>query len=204
VKNLWYFGGLLFVLAIFGISSDKVTVPNQEIVIQFSDVEITLEETQDAIAIVKSQLEAIDVTNIQLQELGNGKLKITYHSTLDVSQVRELLSKGQALAKAASLSTDTESQFPFESNEKYYEIGIHTIHDAPDFVGTSSEGFLESKSEATRYSTPTPTVSASFNALYFRHLIATDAVAYAVYHHLALTLDNSSYIIPEVRAGPLG
>lgn len=201
MKNFWYIGSLLVVLAIFGISSDGIAVPNQEIVIEFSDVEVTPEETQEAIAHVKKQLEAIGVANIQLQELGNGTLKITYYSSIDVSQVRELLLEDRAHAQAASITSENESEFPFDKNEKYYEIGIHTIQEAHDFVGTS-EGFLESKSESTRYYMPT--AGTSISTLFCKTLPGSDAVAYTVYSHIALSLDNSSYIIPEVRAGPIG
>jgi hypothetical protein len=200
MKNLWFYSGLLFVLAIFGIGSERIAVPNQEIVIQFSDVDVTLEETQDAIAVVKGQLESIAVANLQLQELGNGTLKITYYSTIDVSQVRELLLNGRTLAQETSIHNENETEFPFEKDGKYYEIGIQTIQDAQDLVGTS-EGFLESKSEATRYVTPTS--GNILHTIFNNEVIASDAVAYAVYRYVMITVDGSSYKIPEVRAGPL-
>lgn len=201
MKNCYYFSGLLLVLAFFGFGSERTAVPNQEIVIQFSDVEVTLEETQDAITAVKGQLETLAATNIRLQELGKGTLKITYYSTTDVSQVRELLLKGRDLAHAASITTDTDSEFPLTNGEKYYEIGIHTLQDGHDLVGTSSEGFLESKSESIRYFTPTTDVSVQ--PFFKSQIPTTNSVAFAVYYHIMITVDESSYKIPEVRAGPL-
>ncbi len=201
MKNWYYFSGLFLVLAFFGFGSERTAVPNQEIVIQFSDVEVTLEETQDAIAAVKGQLETLAATNIKLQELGNGTLKITYYSTIDISDVRELLLKGRDLANTGSIPTDTESEFPYHKGETYYEIGIHTLQDGHDLVGTSSEGFLESKSESIRYFTPTTDVRVQ--PFFKLKTPTTDSVAYAVYYHIMIAVDESSYKIPEVRAGPL-
>ena len=144
--------------------------------------------------------DGIAVPNQHLQELGNGTLKITYFSTIDVSQVRELLLKGRTHAQETSINKENDTEFPFEKNEKYYEIGIQTIQDAQDLVGTS-EGFLEGKSEATRYVTPTS--GNSVNTILYNEIAASDAVAYAVYRYVMITVDGSSYKIPEVRAGPL-
>jgi len=91
MKNKWYISALIFVLAIVGINLEQVSVPNQEIVLQFIDVEVSLHETQDVIALVKSQLEAVAVDNIKIQDLGNGTLKITYYSDIAVSEIKKIV-----------------------------------------------------------------------------------------------------------------
>ena len=59
MRNKWYVSALIFALAIVGISLEQVSVPNQEIVLQFADLEVTLDETQDAITQIKSQRSTI-------------------------------------------------------------------------------------------------------------------------------------------------
>ena len=72
MKNKWYISVLFFALVVIGLNLEKATVPNQEIVLQFTDVEVTLAESQDAIARVQSQLEHVGIDDIKIQDLGNG------------------------------------------------------------------------------------------------------------------------------------
>ena len=200
MRNLWYYSGLLFVLAILGIGSGQVVVPNQEIIIQFSDADITFDETQQTIGRIKSQLETIAVTNIKLQEQGNGNLKITYYSDGDVSKIKKLLLKGRALGHTSTLKTKNNTNFPHEDDESYYEIGVQKIQDVEDVAGTTS-GVLESKSETVRFSTPN--TYAAVHIFFVKQITHIDAIAYTAYRDVALAINNSSYKIPEVRAGPL-
>jgi hypothetical protein len=201
MKNKWYISALIFALAIVGISLEQVSVPNQEIVLQFADVEVTLHETQDAIALVKSQLEAIDVDNIKIQELGNGTLKITYYSDVDVSEIKKIFTGERSLAvDYTSHDTDKEDALlPPEKDVKSYQLDIYEIQDANDLVG-SSGNVLESKSEIIRFSTPDTYASISKQCSEEKNKV--EKLAYTVHRNIAIAIDNSSYNIPEVRAGP--
>ena len=61
MKNTWYLGIFVLALALVGISLDKSTNANQEIVLKFTESEVTSGQTEEVIRFVKSQLETIAV-----------------------------------------------------------------------------------------------------------------------------------------------
>ncbi|MEP0262948.1 hypothetical protein [Dokdonia sp.] len=202
MKNKWYISALIFALAIIGISLDKASVPNQEIVLQFTDVEVTPTETQDAIALVKSQLQAVSVDNIKIQESGNGILKITYYSDVDVAEIKKIFSKERSvtLDHASYDFNKDNTDFPFEKDLKKYQLEVYEIQDIQDLVG-SSGNVLELKSEVIRFFTPDS--YAILNKVQSEEKNKTEKLAYVVQRNIAIAIDNSSYNIPEVRAGPI-
>ena len=56
-------------------------LPNQEIVVQFDAKSVSTDEAQHAVSEITSQLKAIGVADVQVSELLNGKLKVTYYSS---------------------------------------------------------------------------------------------------------------------------
>ena len=61
MKMKWYFGALIIVFTLLGVYQNRISVPNQEIVLQFTDVNITSDEAENTIEIVKEQLQAIGI-----------------------------------------------------------------------------------------------------------------------------------------------
>ncbi len=199
MNNKWYISAFIFALAIIGISLEQVSVPNQEIVIQFTDVEVSSEETQDAIAVIKNQLQAIDVDNIQIQESGNGTLKITYYSDIEVSEIKELLSKESALTLEEDLYNKDITETPFEKDVAY-EFDVYEIQESNDFIDTDGT-IIESKSEIIRFFTPNAYVSST--KVDSKEENALEKLAYRIHRNIAIAINNAEYKIPEVRAGPL-
>jgi hypothetical protein len=93
VRNKWYLYTFIIALAILGISLEQNAVPNQEILIKFTTSQNSVHNTQDAIALVKSKLENVDVSNIKVEELADGTLKLSYYSDLDVSEIQKIFGK---------------------------------------------------------------------------------------------------------------
>ena len=201
MKNKWFISALLFALAIIGISLEQVSVPNQEIVLQFTDVEVTLDETEEAIALVKSQLEALDVDNIQIQQSGNGILKITYYSDIHVSEIKKIfLGESRLTINQTSYPSNGTSKIPSEEDVTSYQIDVYEIQEHIDIVG-SSGNVLEPKSEIIRFFTPDTYASISKEKGVEKN--KTEKVAYTIHRKIAIAIDDSSYNIPEVRAGPI-
>jgi len=199
--NKWFISVLIFALAVVGISLKQVAAPNQEIILQFADVEVTLDETQEAIALVKSQLEALDVDNIQIQESGNGTLKITYYSDIHVSEIKKLFSSESSLAvHQTPHTTEDSSKFPSEEDTTSYQIDVYEIQKNIDIVG-SSGNILEPKSEIIRFFTPDSYAAISKQKEDEKN--QAEKVAYTLHGKIAIAIDDSSYNIPEVRAGPI-
>lgn len=200
MKNKWYISVLIFALAIIGISLEQTSVPNQEIVLQFAEDEVSLPQTKEAIAQVKSQLEAVDVDNIKIQELGNGTLKITYYSDIDVSEIKKIFSTETVALDYTSYDSDRKgTEIPSDKELKSYQLDVYEIQDINDIVD-SSGNVVESKSEIIRFSTPDTYASINKQNRVVKN--KTEKLAYTVHKNIAIAIDNAEYKIPEVRAGP--
>ena len=194
-----YFSALISILALLGISQHQMSVPNQEIVVQFIDDEVTYDDAQNAISIVKNQLQNIGVDNIQVIERENGQLKITYYSDIDIASIKGFLSKEENL-KFGDNSKDESSELPSDDESNRYNLDVYEIQkpsDAEwDFEGTL---VLELKPDGDRFSNPK--VFASIKEVDVVEI--TTIVAYKLNYNVAIAIDNTSYKTPEVRAGPI-
>ena len=198
----WYIGILVVVLAFLGISLDTASVPNQEIVVQFND-EVSLGEAESAVAVVKEQLEAIGVTEVQVVALRQGSVKITYYSDVEVAIVRAMLTDDASLqVEYATTYPEKEPlSTPFKKNTRGYELNIGAIHYGSD-SGLDFDGYLiETKASNDRYFDPLPYAGISAEIVATFHHIAV--VSYKSQQNQTHRFDATSYQIPEVRAGPI-
>ncbi|ANH60302.1 hypothetical protein I597_1387 [Dokdonia donghaensis DSW-1] len=197
VRNKWYLYTFIIALAILGISLEQNAVPNQEILIKFTTSQNSVHNTQDAIALVKSKLENVDVSNIKVEELADGTLKLSYYSDLDVSEIQKIFSK----ENSSQAYTTTSDDYPTgEAPAEYYELDIYKIQNTSDFDGPAGH-IVEPKSETTR-ATSFDTYAA-FNNQQAREENSNTHTTYTLYRYNAIALKNIQYRIPQVRAGPI-
>lgn len=188
----------------FVVTQQRTMVPNQEIVLEFTDGEVTSLEAQKAIEIVKKQLQAIGVDNIRIsKELNNGTLKIEYYSDSDVAFIKNLLSKEQniALGHVFYDLNEDNNQPPLNQSSKDFNLDVHEIQKSTDF-NTDFNGLsiLEIHQEQKGAS---DTSLHSFIASESSGIDGLIEVAQKIHTDIALAIDNTSYNIPEVRAGPI-
>ncbi len=195
----------LIVLSVLGfVSQEQMVIPNQEIVLQFADGDIASQEIQNTINTVKAQLQNLGADNIQVKESRNGKLKITYFSSADISIIKDSFSKHQNLdfsypSKSQHKNTD---QFPTDQNNFTYNLDVFEIENGADSDwDVNGINVIELESKSDRFFDPNP---------YFACLVTdvqqknnTVKVAYTIYSNMAIAIDNNSKSIPEVRAGPI-
>lgn len=197
-----YLSTLIIILSLFGINWEPATVPNQEIVVQFDDGEISFDKAQSALTAVKQRLELIGVKNIRVVEASDGRLKITYFSDVDVADVKRILAEGHELF-VASISFDKE-EIPIENPSKDdvfgYELNVCEIENFSDIHFDLNGYILEPVPDTNNSVVPAQFTVAGENRFEPRSHI--DRVAFSVYEERALQINNASYIIPEVRAGP--
>ncbi len=201
MKAKWCFSTLTIILTLFGICQQQISVPNQEIVLQFTNLEITSDEAQNAIAEVKKQLQIIGVDNIQVRKSEEGRLKITYYSDADVASIEKILSSENTLELGyTSFGQEEHSKFPSDKNSNSYRLDIHEIQDAND-ADWNLEGIyvLELKAESKRFFNPNKYMS--FKDIDKRTQIVK--VTYRAHSNSTIAIDNTSRKIPDVRAGPL-
>lgn len=203
MKAKWYIGVFIFALSLFVVSQQQIAVPNQEIVVQFSNSEASLLDTQQTIVIVKKQLQDIGAENIQVITNENGTLKITYFSDLDVASVKEILSgnSNNVFGFTSVLNNEKPNETPFGEDTNSYQLDIYKIQKDTDKDCNSKGLALELKTENIRFFNPD---------VYFTKIeievsesIKIEKVAYVIQSNKAAEIDNSTHNIPEVRAGPM-
>lgn len=203
MQSKGYFSILFVVLALIGISWEHTSKPNQEVVVQFDNEEVSCDEAQNAIAIVKLQLQGIGVENIQVVEEDGGRLKITYYSNVDVAMVKSIISDGEklTLSHVSFPENEKEPELPSNRDSVSYELNVSELHKTTDF-GVDGDGFiLELKSNHDRY--VPPVVYYNHWKIDIRGKNKIEKVAYSLQTSAALLIDNASHNIPEVRAGPI-
>jgi len=196
----WCFSVLIAILALFGIQQSQISIPNQQIVVQFAKVEVTSEEAQNAISNVKTQLLLLGADNIQVQEGSDGVLKISYYSDSDVASIKKILSEKDTNIEYANQNQNEEpTDLPFNKNVKTYNLDVYEIQDASD-LDWDLEGIsiVELKSENHRFFSPN--VYVPIDAVDDTKRIVKTALK--VNTHIAIAIDKISRKIPEVRAGP--
>ena len=198
----WYIGTLLFLLSLVGVvNQQQTTVPNQVLVIEFNNDEISFSETQSAIDLVKSQLQDLGAENIQVEEDVKGRLSITYHTDIDVNHIKSALSEDNTLVFNYPIDKgNSDSKFPSEDktvscNLDVYEIQQDNGSDS-DFGGKSVLT-VNHKSERLNVLDVY-----GFSNYLFDNIANAIEVAYKVHYTINLSIEEPLHIIPEVRAGP--
>ncbi len=203
MKKTWYLGAFLILFTLLGFYQNQISEPNQEIVLKFSDVDVTSEEAQNAILIVKKQLQALGVDAVQVQELKEGQLKITYYSDEDVESIKKMLSEDSAIQIGDASSNENKNTQDFPSNKKIknYKLDVFEINKTNNTTsGLDGKCVLNFKQDFDRFQNP--------KIYIYRNDLGTSSthinvcLEFKVCKDIALAIDNTSRNIPEVRAGP--
>ncbi|GHC49822.1 hypothetical protein [Ulvibacter litoralis] len=203
MKSKWYLSTLVVIFALLGLSQQQVTVPNQEIVVQFDNDEVSFTDAQNAVAIVKKQLQRIGVDKIQVRESLNGNLKITYYSEIDVTGIEKIFSKDDSIFLGYSSFglSGAGSDFPSENDSNNYKLNVSEIQTSFD-DGSDFNGYLLNHSQK---------IERPHNPLLYFSLASTivseanrvDKIRFIIQQKIAIAIDHSTHNIPEVRAGPV-
>ena len=201
----WYISTFIITLTLLSaLCKEQTVVPNQEIVLQFLDANIVSSEAQTTIAAVKSQLNDLGADNIKVTEVsGNGLLKITYYSNTDVLLIKRILSKENnvELDFASKSQDENQSQWPSDKDTKIFNLDVYQIQDSNDSnTGLDGKLAIEIKSEIERFFNPYVDVFAI--EIEDRERDRIIRVTFKLNRNIAIAIDNTSYNIPEVRAGP--
>ncbi|GAA4270632.1 hypothetical protein [Hyunsoonleella aestuarii] len=201
----WCFGAFIILLTLlFTINKGRTVLPNQEIVFEFSQAELTSDDIKTTIAIVKEQLLEVGVQNVVVNEDSDGKIKISYYSDTEVLTIKGLLSKRiKAELNVASSDGEEEesSSFPFEKEEVAYNLDVYEIQKSTD-VDSDLNGIAVSKftSKADRFSKPKIFTTPAKTDSEKENLKAS--LKLKIYTSIATAIKSTLQYIPEVRAGP--
>ena len=195
----WCVSTLFIILAFLGLSQGQNRSSNQQILLQFADVELASETTHDDIlAVIAKKLEALGIYTIEIVESDGTQLSIRYYSDVDAVSVKEFLSNENHI----SLTNEEKFplDFPKEQLPENYNLVVSDLHQqADDSFALDGTLVLVQKHVNQRFFNP---VILPFNrAIVLQEDTSTD-VSYKINRNIALSIDNTSQIIPEVRAGP--
>ncbi|GGD25371.1 hypothetical protein [Hyunsoonleella pacifica] len=198
-----YIGVIVVILTLLGIvDQQQVDVHNQEIVLEFNTAKHTSVDSQSTISLLKQELKTLGVTDFKVVEKGNGKLKITYFSNVDVSSVKRILIKRIKSELNTSNEEDLPFNLPFEDHDEVvYNLDVHEIQNGHETnPGLNGIVVLELKPKADRFFKPK-------TSLYLIHdYLDKDSVnskqAFNLHKKNVHALKKALQQIPEVRAGP--
>ena len=203
MKTKWYFGALLIVFTLLGVYQNEFSEPNQEIALNFTDVNITSSDIETTISQLKVQLQAIGITNVRVKALKDGDYKIAYYSASDVASIKEILSKDKhfKIALESSNNDADSSNNPANKKAKTYKFDIYELHKSTDAEsGLDGKCILSFKQDYDRFYNPNVIILNNELDAQDENKIAE--VAFKLYFKIAIALDTSSGNIPEGRAGP--
>lgn len=202
MKSRWYISILIITLTFLGsiASTQHVVTPNQEIVLQFSTENVSLQDSKLAISTIKQQLEIAGIEKIKVQALQDGELKISYFSNADVESIKALVSNTCNL-DLGYVSRDNQSNLPSEEKNIAYNVDVYEIQQGDDVSELDGKLALETKTQDDRIYNPN--VFASNHDVKVEAKECIEKVAYKLSRTVSIAIDNNSYKIPEVRAGPV-
>ena len=202
----WYFSVALIFIAVLGciLGQQQTTIPNQEIVLQFTNEDISLNDAQVTIDILEQELQRIGVAYIHVSEKEDGRLVISYFSKTDVQSIKKLLSsqKELALGFVSSEKNQKPLQFPSKDTIIGYNLDVYEIQDGQNsYLSLGGKCAVELKSGQQRFVNPNfymPT-----EGIYLIDSEQILKVNFSFQRYIAIAKDYRSHKIPEVRAGPL-
>ena len=195
----WCVSTLLIILALLGLSQEQKKASNQQILLEFTDVELPSETAHDdVLAVITKKLQVLGVDAIEIIENDGRQLSIRYYSDVDALSVKKFLSQEN------KLSLTSEDEFPFdfpeqEIPEKYSLIVSDLQQQADNGQGLNGTLVSIQKQEDARFSNP---VLLQFNNSIVFTQDAIENIAYKVNRNSAIKIENTSQAIPETRAGP--
>lgn len=203
MKIKWYISALIIIVTFFGLSQQPISNPNQEIVLKFENVELTKEDTQVTIAILKEELQNVGVNNFKVTENDKGTLKIKYYSDANVAVIKRILSKRiRSELGTSDENEEEESEYPFNQDSESYNLDIYELQNGNESEsGLNGTFVLEFKVKSDRFSKPTNNTSQKSTD--YLLIDANVKTSLKTFNTIALVIHDGLYHVPEVRAGPV-
>ena len=195
----WCISTLIIILALLGLSQEQTKASNQQILLQFADVELASETAHDEVLIaITKRLKVLGVDAVEIIENDGRQVSIRYYSDVDAVSVKEFLT--QESQRSLTYDDELPFDFPKEQLPEKYNLVVSDLHQQAD-KGLNLNGnlVLIQTQDDNRFSNP---VILQFNnAIVFKQDAIVN-VSFKINRIIAIAIDNTSKTIPEVRAGP--
>lgn len=197
----WCVSTLLIFLALLGLSQQHKKASNQQIFLEFTNVEIASENMrEEALSTITKKLLSLGVKAIEIIENDGNQINIRYYSDIDANDVKKFLLNESLL----SWTEDPQipSEFPKEEiPEKYCLVVYDLQQQSPKTLDLNGNLVLTQEDDQIGMAGPGPVILHYDYPLVLRPR-DYDKIALKAYEDIAFAIDNISQEIPEVRAGP--
>ena len=200
MKMKLHLGVVIVLLMFLGTYIEHNLVPNQQIVIQFSNHQITSKEANSAVEVLKQQLKEIGAEKLEIGQFNSGQLTITYYSDTDVMSIQKVLTNEESLVLNYLLENESDDD-KNPGKEELYKFNVSEIQDSPinnwDFEGTE---VTELNHKSDRYYFPKLKYSSTKEDIEnhsFKEFLRLKITS--IYH---FNKSKFAHQIPQVRAGP--
>lgn len=202
MNTKWYVSTLIIILVLIGLNQEQTKGANQQIVIQFTDVEMSsVTAHNDALAIITKKLQALGIASIQIIENDDTQLSIRYYSDIDALRVKEFFSQDSELSFAYRDIDQLPFDFPEDKLPENYTLVVSDLQQqTDDALKLNGKFAFELKQDYQRFYNPIVVVQFNDSITFVQDAIVH--VTYKVNKVIAIAIDNTSHTIPEVRAGP--
>ncbi len=198
----FFFGFLISMVSLLGLSLQQPSTTHQEIIIKFSDAEgITLETQNNTIAIVKKQLQKIGINYLKVSKDHQGHLKISYFSSVGTSFIKKVLNEGDHFAVSYlpdQNNKQTEDHTRTKSLNLYLDVfRIPKIFENPI---ENSGLVVQLISKTDRYFVPD--VFGSYSLFHKKYACLTQQNKFKFHSKQETKVDVKCLKTIQIRAGP--
>lgn len=202
MRSKWYIGTFIVFLSLLtSLVQQQLVVHNQEVVLQFNEIEASSAHAKETIAVITERLHKLGAEDVKIVEKGE-LITISYYSDDDVASIKkQLLLNTIHLVSDAEENESDPSTLPIKNPEKAFNLDVFEIQQDKE----SNRGL-----EGTTVMEFDPVSDRPLKPEYFAHSGATHlnldseltAIALKINGQVILNIDDPLFIIPEVRAGP--
>ncbi|NJB37356.1 hypothetical protein [Croceivirga sp. JEA036] len=194
----WYASILFIILALLGLSQEQKKTSNQQVSLQFVDVALSSDTAhEEVLVLITQKLQFLGADAIEVVTNDTQQLSIRYYSAMDANLVEDFLT-------GTPITTDGEEfpvELPKENIPEKYRIVVSDLHMQLD-SNLMLQATLVTSQDQKLYKLTYPTIA---NLIAAEHSIKRIDVRglQAIYGDSFSVKKNTSYNIPEVRAGPI-
>ena len=197
-----YISILIVAISILGIVSQRqIDLPNQEIVVQFDNSDITTEEVDGIINSIKIQLQELGVEEINVSDDNLGELKITYYTNADVSSIKNKLSKNGSIKVDLNEKSPKNKNKTHSNNNLSYNLDVYEIQESNTDWGFNGINVLNIDYKSDQLFNPNSQLSTYSVIINNDNSVTRET--YKVLRSIAFSITEIPHKIPEVRAGPI-
>ncbi|UWX55700.1 hypothetical protein NYZ99_04480 [Maribacter litopenaei] len=189
----WCVSTLIIILVLLGLSQPHKKASNQQISLEFTDVEIASESArEEALSTITKRLLFLGVEVVEIIDNDGNHLNIRYYSDIDAKDVKEFLSNDNPLT--FEYDDEVPSDFPKEKFPENYSLVVTDLHQQAN-NGLNITGNLIPTQKEYQIGFSSPVILRYDYPLVLRPN-DNEKIALRIYKNIAIAIDNTSQSIP--------